>query len=80
MYDAQGGRCYICDNPRKRDGKKLSVDHDHVTGMIRGLLCQKCNRDVLGHFRDDITAFERGIGYLLEPPAVKVIGVRIAPG
>lgn len=78
IHAAQNGRCYIC---RKGTGrtKRLSVDHDHRTGIVRGLLDQKCNRDVLGHFNDDIEALERAIEYLKNPPAVQVIGVRIAP-
>lgn len=78
IHKAQGGKCAIC---RRATGarKKLSVDHCHKTGMVRGLLCQKCNRDVLGHLRDEIEAFERGIVYLTSPPAVGVIGVRITP-
>ncbi|WP_280429117.1 endonuclease VII domain-containing protein [Nocardia brasiliensis] len=79
LYDAQEGKCYICGRPRARDRKKLSVDHCHKTGRIRGLLDQQCNRDVLGHLRDDISAFERGKEYLINPPAFAVIGERIVP-
>ncbi|WP_280350396.1 endonuclease VII domain-containing protein [Nocardia abscessus] len=80
IYHAQGGKCYICDRPRAKSArKKLSVDHCHSTGRIRGLLCQKCNRDVLGHFRDDTAAFTRGITYLNQPPAFLVIGTRVVP-
>lgn len=79
MYDAQNGCCYICDRPRKRNAKKLSVDHCHKTGMVRGLLCQKCNRDVLGHFRDVIECFIRGAEYLKNPPALSVIGYHVVP-
>ncbi|KIA60243.1 hypothetical protein FG87_38135 [Nocardia vulneris] len=79
LYEAQEGKCYICGRPRAKDRKKLSVDHCHTTGRIRGLLDQQCNRDVLGHFRDDIAAFERGKEYLTNPPAFAVIGERIVP-
>lgn len=44
----QAGRCAICRRPetvKLRSGKlrRLSVDHDHATGAIRGLLCHRCN-------------------------------------
>ncbi|MFE2997971.1 endonuclease VII domain-containing protein [Nocardia sp. NPDC059246] len=79
LYEAQEGCCYICGRFRAKDRKKLSVDHCHKTGRVRGLLCQQCNRDVLGHFRDDVTAFERGRDYLINPPAFAVIGERVVP-
>jgi hypothetical protein len=40
MLSSQGGVCSICGGLCK---KRLSVDHDHATGQIRGLLCSKCN-------------------------------------
>lgn len=54
--DAQGGRCAICgtDEPGKSNGphKRFSIDHDHKTGEVRGLLCNHCNRGI-GLLRDD---------------------------
>lgn len=39
----QNNRCAICGEPPSGDGRSLRVDHDHRTGVIRGLLCHKCN-------------------------------------
>ena len=62
MLDAQNGVCAICG---KKPGKrKLSVDHDHKTGIIRGLLCFRCNFG-LGWFQDDLKQF-RAIAAHLE--------------
>lgn len=56
MYVAQRGRCWICrqakgvhpDDPKARGNRRLGVDHDHITGAVRGLLCtggdKTCNR------------------------------------
>jgi hypothetical protein len=49
MFDEQDGRCLICEIETK---EKLHIDHDHATGVIRGLLCTNCNR-ALGHGQDD---------------------------
>lgn len=53
---AQGGVCAICGNKETAqfDGKvkPLSVDHDHVTGKIRDLLCSHCNH-MVGHSREN---------------------------
>ncbi|BBC43619.1 endonuclease VII [Mycobacterium phage AN9] len=78
IYEFQGGRCYIC---QRANGKKkrLSVDHDHKTGIVRGLLCTMCNKYILGWARDCIEMLQRAIDYLKKPPAVQVIGERIAP-
>ena len=48
MFEAQYGRCAICDQVEtlRIRGKvcRLAVDHDHVTGKVRQLLCCKCNQ------------------------------------
>lgn len=61
MLDKQGGVCAIC--KRKETGKYLAVDHDHETGVIRGLLCQKCNTG-LGLLSDTLSMLERAVKYL----------------
>lgn len=38
----QNGVCAICEEECKT-GERLSVDHDHETGAVRGLLCRACN-------------------------------------
>lgn len=71
MLTAQGGRCAICGNrPRK---VRLSVDHDHASLTVRGLLCARCN-DTLGVYRDQIEVFQRFVQYLETPPAVEALG------
>ena len=61
MYAKRDGRCDICGRrPRK---KSLSVDHDHKTGRIRGMLCGSCNC-AIGLMRDDTAALHKAIEYL----------------
>jgi hypothetical protein len=57
---SQGGMCAICGRRCKR---KLAVDHDHVTGAVRGLLCMHCNLG-MGHFRDSTGLLLAALGYL----------------
>ena len=64
---AQGGVCAICGRPPKY-GMRLHVDHDHKTGLVRGLLCWPCNR-ALQAFRDDVARLRAAAAYLEEPPA-----------
>ncbi len=55
---AEVKECVICGT----EGD-LVVDHDHVTGAVRGMLCNHCNRG-LGHFRDDPQLLEFARMYL----------------
>jgi hypothetical protein len=64
MLDGQGGRCKICgyDKPRGRYDN-FSVDHDHKTGEIRGLLCAFCNTGI-GQFQDSPSLLRKAATYL----------------
>lgn len=59
----QDGLCAICRRPPQGRKKRLSVDHCHETGAIRGLLCDHCNRG-LGLIGDNIEGLSRAIAYL----------------
>ena len=67
LLELQGGRCAICRNQSRTI--RLAVDHDHLTGKVRGLLCKRCNHDLLGGGHDSIEVLFRAISYLLYPTA-----------
>jgi hypothetical protein len=76
---AQKGRCAICGIPEAQaPRRRLALDHDHVTGRPRALLCHHCNVG-LGHFKDSRHLLGLAIAYLgnagtAEP--AKVIPIR----
>lgn len=57
---AQDDRCAICNEP---DPAGLHIDHDHETGLIRGLLCGKCNK-AIGLLREEPALFDAASRYL----------------
>lgn len=65
---AQEYRCPIC-NKHFSDGKfgpdSPVVDHCHVDGNVRGIICNECNRG-LGYFRDNAEALMNASKYLTE--------------
>lgn len=71
LYVGQNGRCAICERATGAS-RKLSVDHDHDTGEVRGLLCRTCN-NMLGHARDDYRMFAEAARYLVCPPARAIL-------
>jgi hypothetical protein len=63
MFESQGKRCAICraDSPGTRNA--WHTDHDHHTGIVRGILCAHCNRG-LGGARDSVTTLNAMVEYL----------------
>lgn len=62
MMVDQNHSCAICLKPNNLS-KKMHVDHDHATGLVRGLLCSHCNH-LLGHAKDQPTILLNAIAYL----------------
>ena len=87
LYIGQRGRCFICrrakgihpDDPKGRGSRRLGVDHNHVTGHVRGLLCtggdKTCNR-IIGWL--DGAALARAARYVHKPPAMVLIELDVA--
>ncbi|MGW0930676.1 endonuclease VII domain-containing protein [Streptomyces sp. NPDC002644] len=74
LFESQGGRCAICGGTRRQ---RLSVDHCHKTGTVRGLLCRMCNGRLLTAARDNPQTLRNAADYLESPPAIRVLGPRL---
>lgn len=57
-YSAKEKVCSICGSR-----KKLGIDHDHKNGVVRGILCLRCNLG-LGYFKDDVVLVANALDYL----------------
>ena len=71
----QGGACAICGGARRY---RLNVDHDHATGVVRGLLCRRCNK-LLRDVRDSRAVLNRAGSYLAHTPAMALGIYAITP-
>jgi len=60
LLEEQKGLCKICS--KDNSGRRLSIDHCHDTGRIRGLLCTRCNR-ALGLFEDNTELLIKAANY-----------------
>jgi hypothetical protein len=60
MIISQNNICAICHKP---SNKTLHIDHNHITGKVRGLLCSNCNTGI-GFFKEDLDSLARAIKYL----------------
>jgi hypothetical protein len=89
LYIAQKGRCWVCrvamgihpDDPDGNGTRRLGVDHNHVTGAVRGLLCtgslepRTCNRLIEWYTPE---ALARAAEYKRRPPARVLIELETA--
>lgn len=66
LLRVQGGKCAICRARPK--SKRLAVDHDHGSGAVRGLLCSRCNHDLLGSAWDSSAMALALWHYMNTPP------------
>ena len=71
VFAYQGNLCAICKRPAL--GKRLALDHRHSDGLVRGGLCNWCNR-AIARFHDDIIRLRAAADYLENPPAVRALG------
>jgi hypothetical protein len=81
MLAEQGGVCAICKQPETKflNGRitNLVIDHNHSTGHIRGLLCDRCNR-MIGYSQDNDWLLRNAAEYLVshrQTPTTKVVPV-----
>lgn len=56
------GCCAICRKPETRK-RRLSLDHDHETGELRGFICSRCNL-LIGNAKDDAALLEAAAHYV----------------
>lgn len=63
LLEKQRSCCAICGKHKSSFPNKLYVDHNHLTGQVRGLLCHYCNTG-LGNFGDDVKAMRAAIEYV----------------
>src|SRR5262245_2625847 len=74
-YDAmlakQDGVCAVCKRLQQRKNYRLSIDHDHTTGAVRGLLCSDCNL-AIGFLGDSPERAEKLARYLQSHAQAKI--------
>jgi len=63
LLRSQEGVCALCSTDKPKGRGAFHVDHDHLTGLIRGLLCHACNSG-LGSLGDDPVRVARAVKYL----------------
>ncbi|WP_363928481.1 endonuclease VII domain-containing protein [Thalassospira sp.] len=71
MREDQNYCCAVCLKHETSQKKRLSVDHSHTTGEIRGLLCENCNLSLIAQ-REDPDIFLRAADYLKKGSGIYV--------
>ena len=69
IYDQQNGKCIGCEDDIIHNGKLTHIDHCHNTGIVRGLLCSKCNQ-LIGLAKENIKTLNNIINYLTGPHSI----------
>lgn len=62
LFSEQKNKCAICEKHLSLI-KDTRIDHEHRSGLVRGILCHNCNA-LLGHARDDVAILNSAIKYL----------------
>lgn len=63
LWEIQNGACPICDGSLLGE-RNAHIDHDHITGQVRGLLCSQCNT-AIGKFKDSPEIILRAAEYIM---------------
>lgn len=63
MLDSQQGRCAICGTTEPSNAGRFHVDHNHISGEVRGLLCSSCNMGI-GKLQDSPIILRSALKYL----------------
>lgn len=72
LVEAHNNVCAICNEPESIKNAKLSIDHCHETGKVRGLLCRNCN-SALGKFKDSFDLVYKAAEYLAQQQIQEVL-------
>lgn len=81
LLNKQEGKCGICKSYSPSSSRKMhfSIDHDHTTGQIRGLLCDTCNRGI-GLLKDCPKILQNATDYLCQHSKNRLVLLKTSKG